>query len=69
MDRNFSKQFQIRAYRKDGELSAYLVMPAGSVIEVAGPAKLLVSHDTPKVEVWEGGSLVDTIQNEAPNVD
>lgn len=54
-------QFQIRARRKNGELSAYLVIPAGSVDEATGQAQLLISRDTPKVEIWSDGTLVDTI--------
>jgi hypothetical protein len=56
-------QFQIRAFRKDGELSAYLVIPAASVDEATGQAQRLISHDTPKAEVWSDGTLVDTIDD------
>ena len=55
------QEFQIRVFRKDGELSAYLVLPTWSVAEATEQARLLMSRNLSKAEIWSDGSLLDTI--------
>jgi len=55
-------EYQIRVFRKEGELSVQLVLPTWSADEAMRHAKLLISHDLPRAEIWSDGSLVDTIE-------
>lgn len=60
-DRVFA-EYQIRVFRKEGELSVQLVLPTWSADEATRQAKLLISHDLPRAEIWSDGALVNTIE-------
>lgn len=56
------KAFQIRVFRRDGELTAYLILSAWNVAEAREQARLLISRDLPRAEIWSDGKLLDTIE-------
>lgn len=60
--------YQIRAFRDDGDLSLVMLMPALGDDDAKSQALLLVAGRTPTVEIWQNGSLVDTLHLRASSV-
>jgi len=54
-------EYQIRAFRDDGDLSLVMLTPALGDDDARSQALLLVVPRTPTVEIWQGGLLVDTL--------
>jgi len=53
--------FQIRVFGRDGELLAYLILPAANAHEATLQAELFISSDTTRAEIWSDGALLETI--------
>jgi hypothetical protein len=54
-------EYQIRAFRDDGELSLVMLTPALSDDDAREQASALITGQVPTVEIWHGASLVDTL--------
>jgi hypothetical protein len=61
-------EYQIRAFRDDGDLSLVMLTPALGDDDARSQALLLVAPRTPTVEIWQGGLLVDTLCMRASSI-
>lgn len=55
-------EYQLRAFRGDGELSLVMVTPALNNDDARAQACALITGHVPTVEIWLSDSLVDTLR-------
>jgi hypothetical protein len=61
-------EYQIRAFRDDGDLSLIMLTPAFGDDDARSQALVLVAPRTPTVEIWHSGMLVDTLRIRASTI-
>jgi hypothetical protein len=55
-------EYQLRAFRDNGELSLVMLTPALNNDDARAQATALISGEVPTVEIWQSELLVDTLR-------